>query len=570
MSDLDAASLRPNLRPVVLAVAANLLLGGALLGWPYLRGGWRAEASMAAYARFAACLFEGEVAERPGLVLPRGERARFATLMLGSEASWPDRCRVPLRAVVQDEARFLFPSVKGAENEVRARVRQLDRELAQLDRARAAGLVPERPLELLGRLQAALVEGARAAGLERDTRREAIVLRELPDLPTPSLVPLQVGVGGRWQVGLDEGIFRATALDDRRMGHVEVQGGRVAPMLARRPRIAGVMFGGRASPWLVWSMPDAQCRDGACAQRATGLAALVEDRQRLRPWAWLAAHPVGDAEDALLLEDDAVWVAALVDAEHLAARRFPMPSRPEGAGEPPLVRPELDRTFATGPVERAHWLSGDPPSLVFLGPEGAARLSMADGASVLRLASPGGTVRIASCGEGESAWIVLGSERGARVRRADGAGAGALGLRARPPDRGALRALCTEDGWLEVWARQDGALVRARCGTEACSAPEVVVSRGVDRFDVVRFRGASWAAHTAGNEASVRWTRAGEAPHSSLPAPCWTPVQGLCGEPRVVTDGHRVAIATRQAGDMRVIVSDDGVMWRGLDGLEQP
>ncbi len=568
-NDIEEVSLRPNVRPILVAVVANVVLAGALLGWPYLRGGWRAEASMAAFARFGACLFEADVASTPGLGLPLGERSRYATLALRGQASWPGRCRDALRSVVEDEARFLFPSVKAAENDVRDRVRRLDRELARVERERATGVVAERPLELLTQLQAALAEQARAAGLTFDPTRAAIRLGDAVDLPAPSIIPLQIASGGAWSIGLDGEAFVATATDYRRVGHVRVAAGRIEQRAAQRPRLASGSFGGREPPWVAWITAPDECREDRCAHRATGLAALTRDRQRLRPSAWLAAHPVGEGAAGVLLASDSVWIAAVGEPEQVALRRFARPA-PSVEEEPALLRPELERAVTTGAVAQVQWLPGEPPALAWHGPDGAGvATGRAEDAPIeprLR-----GTVRIASCGTAQHGWVALGSERGTRLQAVGGAGAHALPLRVSPPDRGTLRLVCDGDQ-VEVWARQDGGLVRARCTVDACAPPEAVVARGVDRYDVVRFDGASWVAHAAGSEGAVRLTalRAGEAPATVTPAACWTPTSGLCGEPRLAADARRMVLVARQGADLRVLETADGVVWRGLVGLEQP
>jgi hypothetical protein len=113
--------------------------------------------------------------------------------------------------------------------------------------------------------------------------------------------------------------------------------------------------------------------------------------------------------------------------------------------------------------------------------------------------------------------------------------------------------------------------VRTRCTLEACSEPEPVVARGVERFDVLRFRDAMWVAHAAGSEAPVWLTRLGGGETTTVaPAACWSPARGLCGEPRLVADDARMLLVARQGADLRVIETADGTTWRGLAGLEQP
>src|SRR4029079_11840898 len=94
MQDLggDAERMRPNARPLLITIGVNALLAMALLGVPFLRGRARSEESRAHFAAFAACLFDGRAHAGGGLGLPRGERARFATMGLEGPDNWPERC----------------------------------------------------------------------------------------------------------------------------------------------------------------------------------------------------------------------------------------------------------------------------------------------------------------------------------------------------------------------------------------------------------------------------------------------------------------------------------------------
>ena len=71
----------------------------------------------------------------------------------------------------------------------------------------------------------------------------------------------------------------------------------------------------------------------------------------------------------------------------------------------------------------------------------------------------------------------------------------------------------------------------------------------------------------------VRLTRheEGSEVEMSLPSPCWNdPQDGLCGEPRLASDGEGLVLVTRQEEDLRVLRSPDGRSWAALRGLEQP
>lgn len=561
----DTAPLRPNLRPLLYAVVANLVFGGALLGWPYLRGRDRAEEAAPAFARFAACLFDGEVAERPGITLPRGERARFATLVVRGDADWPARCRDELARVSPEPAIFLFPGVKSAEERVRAEVARLDRELAAIDREDPR--VPAAPLDTLARLQGALSEHIRAAGVEVVATREAIVLGEGDDLPAPSIVPTQMGAD-RWWIALEGRALLVQSVDAASIGRVRVEDGRIDTRRARRPRLVSGMVGADP-PWVIWSTPEGQCDDDAegCAQRAMGVAALLEDRQRLAPSAWLHAHPAGDPADAVHVEGGAMFVAAL-GGEGLALRRFALP---EPAADASQRGADLERAIE---VEDAtvRWIAGDPPVLAWAG-EGGGTLAAREDAEVAALETPGGRATLTAAGRAEDGWVVVAGERELRVRRAAGGPSHAVALGPRPPGRGAVRVVCgAGEGCAaaHVLVLRDRALSRATCDESGCAEPERV-AEGVGLFDAAAFGEAVLVAWSSGAGLPVRLTRLdASGAHTSIPAACWDTEDGLCGEPRLAADAERAVLVTRRGADLRVLESEDGRRFRALRGLSQP
>lgn len=562
----ELGRFRPNLRPVVLALVANLIFGGGLIGWPYLRGQERAERSAQAFARFSACLLDGEVAPRAGLVLPRGERARFATLAL-TDPAWPGRCRPALAAIAHEPVIMLFPEVKGAEQEVAAGVASLDRALASYERE--SGRVSEAPLRAFVRLQALLAGHVRAASADVDPMRDAITLGEREDLPTPSIVPIRVGEGA-FEIALEDGALLATAMDARVIGHVRVDAeGGVEPRTARRRSLVSAILGGREPPWVVMTTPASQCGEEGgeegCAQRATGLVALSADGQRLSARAWLRGHPAASPRDAVHVGAAGAFIAALGADSGVVVRRFALP--PTGEGEPVELSPALELEVAPS-VERVRFLDGDPPALAWASSERAGVVRVREGASSVAVDSPGGRVALTSCGDAEDGWIGLFSERGARLARADGSDRRSLALALVPPEPSALRLVCG-DGALDALVLTEGALRTVACDARGCSAPRELATH-VERFDAVRLRGALLVAwSTLGGP--VRVARVEEGPlEPIIPAACWAPSSGLCGAPTLAADDERAVLVTRQDGDLRVIASEDGRSWRALRGLEQP
>ncbi len=562
--DLEAARFRPNLRPILLALVVNLAFGGVFLGWPYVRGRQRTEESARAFAPFAACLFDTGLAEQPGITLPRGERARFATLVVRGEDGWPERCRDELARIAPEASPFLFPSVKTTEARVRQEVGRLDAALARMGRGSTRGVVPEAPLLALAQLQAALADQIRTVGVGVDPARDAIVLEGERDLPTPSIIPTQVAAD-RWELALDGRALIATSTDDRRVGHTRVVDGRVDTRLARRPRLAS-LIDAREPPWIAWSTPQAQCEDG-CAQRATGLARFVEDRQRLAPIAWLRAHPAGEPSSAVHVVGDRAWVAAITETG-IALRRFAIPS--EETDEP--VTAELDRALEVGEVETVRWIDGDPPVLAWAGADAAGTLAASEGAEPIALERPRGRAYLASAGKGDAGWIVIATERGVRARRAAGGEPLTVPITPRPPARGAVHALCSGAcDALEVLVLRDRALSLVTCTAEACGEP-IRLDERVATYDAVSSAGRLVVATSSGVASAVRVTRVDTdgSRATSIPGACWEPEQGLGGEPRLAADAERVVVVTRHGPDLRVLESPDAEHWRALTGLEQP
>lgn len=576
IEELETGRMRPNVRPWLIAAALNVTFAAVLIGIPYSRGPERAEGVLPRFVAFAACLYDAEPVGSPGLGLPRGERARYASLVVRADPSWPARCRPGLRAIPAEESTFLFPGVKGAEAQLREAVAQLDRELEALATRRAAGedRVSDRPMRAMSLVRASLAELGVASGVSAlSARRDAVTLPG-GDLAAPSILPIRIATGGPFAIALRDGALLATAMDRRSVAHARVASGGIDMRITRRPRLVAAMLGAREPPWLVWSTRD--CDEvGECARRATGLAALLEDRQLLEPMSWLAAHPVGAPEDAIHVEDRTAWVVATTAEGGAEVRRFTVPApevRALGAARTaPQLPAEARWPLAEGPA-RVAWVPGAPPRVV-AAREGAADVRrLEEDAPEVTIEAPRGLLRIATCGDAEAGWIAIGSERGVMVSRA-GSPSVAAELAVRPPERERLRVVCVGDA-AHVLAVSDGALHRVICsGSEppGCGEAEEIVD-DVAGFDAVAFGDTTLIAWTDDAEAgAVRVTRIeGETVTTSVPSPCWTdPQDGLCGAPRLATDGAHVMLVVRQESDLRALVSEDGQRWSALEGLEQ-
>lgn len=573
-ADLDGPPLRPSVRPWLIAGAVNVAVGAVLLGVPYFRGPSRAAEVPARWAAFAACFYQAEALQPPGLGLPAGARGRYATLVLTGPPDWPARCRAPLAAIPADESMFLFPNVKNAEARVRAAVELLDGQLAALAERRASPdrRVPDRPARAVEQLRGALAELGLASGVAAlGASRDAIALPDAPSLPVASIVPLRVSEGRAWTVAVERGAVLASTLDARAVVGVRVSSDGVEQRVTRRPGLVGALLGAGPTPWAVFSTPASGCAEDRCVHRTSGLAALLEDRQTLEPMAWLPAHPLGAPGRSVHVEGRVAHVLAPHGDAGARVLRFALPEPTVRALGEARDAPHLDAE-AEWPLDAAEasalvWIAGAPLRLAHAREGAAGVVALAPGEAEVRFAPPPGRLpQIAACG----GWIAMASDQAASVRALDGAFEHRLALRVRPPVPERLRVVCEGDA-IEVWTLDERALSRARCMPEGCGAPARVAA-GVAAFDVVAHAGAIVLAETdATDEGAVRVTSwAGGAERTFVASPCWSdPPDGLCGEPRLATDGRTLALVTRQGEDLRVVTSEDGLTFTHLVGLAQ-
>ena len=575
-ADLDEAGLRLNLRPWAVGLAVNLLVGATLLGYPYFRGTQRAEAVPPRFAAFAGCFYQADPVDRPGLGLPPGERARYASLVLGDDPDWPERCIEPLRAVSPEESLFLFPNVKNAEAQVRAAVELMADELEELAERRSRGdrRVPDRPMRAMSTLRGALAELGVSSGVSAlSADRDAVVIEPGADddLAIASIVPLHVSVGGPWSIAMEDGALLAGVMDSRAVAWVRVGDGGVEQRATRRPSLVSGMLGARATPWLLWTTSSTTCEESeeGCVNRATGLAAFLEDRQTLEPMMWLGAHPLGAPERSAHVGDGVVHILALDDAG-ARVMRFSIPE-PEVRAlgeeiEVPQITAEGQWSITPGEGASFLWIEGEPLRLLFASEAGGGLLPIVEEATITPLeVPPGHDPQVAACGP----WRAIATDRGARVHR-DGGVAHATDAAIVPPEPRRL-ALSCRAGRASLWTLDERTLTRHVCTAAGCGAAQVV-DDDVAAFDVATHGEATLLATTSDREEGlVRLIRYGaDGTESSVPAPCWTdPVDGLCGEPRLASDGEVLAIVTRQGENLRVVASRDGRTFGALAGLEQ-
>ncbi|HTU60977.1 MAG TPA: hypothetical protein VMF89_21135, partial [Polyangiales bacterium] len=304
-----ASAMRPQRRPLLIALALNLVMSIALLGVPYVRGRILARETRGHYVAFVQCMIGGEPAANPGLSLPRGEREHYAAKVLFANADWPMACRPALQRLRPPDATFLWPSLKSAGIDLRAAIDLVDKELVTLAkrRAEATGRVPQKPLDALRRLQAASVLFARAGGAKDDIDNDSVVLSDkVTGLAAPARLPLMIGETHGLLGWSDSGVLELLTFDSHSLAYLRVDGGKVDRQRVRRNSfLRGVARAG-STAYLAWAMPEAKCneREDHCALRPTGLARYDKGGSELEEPTWkLPGHPAERLDRALSISE---------------------------------------------------------------------------------------------------------------------------------------------------------------------------------------------------------------------------------------------------------------------------
>lgn len=597
-----AQAFRPNARPLLITLFANIAVAGLCLGIPYARGHARAEDALHAFARFAGCLLGGEPQDNFGLALPPGERARFAAQVMRAAPDWPARCREPLHAIAPDEAVFLWPSIKQTGADVRAVVALLDQELLALARARETGnpgRVPTRPLLALEKLRGALALLARAGNVDAALYENAVIFAADADATEPSRLPLVAGAGAALEVwpGLDG--LHALALDRSGVSWLRLEGGKVERLRVRRTSLVRGALRDGDRPLLVWAMPEDRCTDqeNHCVHRATGLAYLEGDAVALPEPAWVAGHPAGPPERSLRvsLGTRIDLLARASAAGALEVRRFELGASTGERGEyadqgpaPPLSPLHVFALPAKTPPIDGVLLPGQPPAVAYAETSGDGVQALlwryeADhhGAPLALGAARGDGGFVEACEAQATRWIAFGTEDELVLTRVAPEGtfsvplpAAQLALSTPSPDAGTwserIRIECSAQRAILLALETDGALSLFRCDAGACTRTRV--ARGVAAFDAALSGETAVVAYARDGQPQIAIARVDA--HGALlgeartPAPCWDPQGGMCGQPTLVAAPDRLLLCARDGSDLIALESSDaGRHWTPLRGL---
>jgi hypothetical protein len=596
-----ASAFRPNRKPLLITVLANLSMGLFVLGVPYWRGHSLAAAERRDFADFARCLIGGEIAASPGLSLPRGEREHFAAKVMFAKPEWPLACRASLRKLAPPAATFLWLSVKVAGADLRAAVTLVERELTALDARRklGPGRIPERPLEAIKRLQAATVLYARAAGVDSDIDNDAIRFnRAATGLATPARLPLMAGQSSTLQVWSSELALEALAVDGRGLSYLRVADGKVDRERVRRTSfLRGVLRAG-ATPYVVWAMPDARCkeREDRCAGRPTGLAPYDRGGNKLTEPVWkLGGHPAGRLDRVMQLSElgRVDLIARAAPEGKLELLRFRLPAAAADSSHPQalLLDPSERWPVRTdaGPSS-VTLLPGEPSAVLYAvdTPEGVSA-SLTWGAEhnePLQLPAASGTGAWAlGCTLGETQYLAYGSSNQLRIWRADAVrGNQELAvhdvallapLHDDNPALDHVRMLCDAGHAHLLFTTEHQELELISCDAQSCTAArsvakEVAGYSAVTDGDavVVAFAGMLQAAVVRVLRLERADREATDPARPIAPAACWEPLGGMCGTPTLVRDAQRLVLTAHDGTDLLALESTDhGRTFSTLSGL---
>lgn len=594
VSELEAArvasSFRPNRKPLIVTIVANAVLALTLLGIPYLRGRSQAFAARRQFADVSRCLMGGDIAPQAGLSLPKGDREHYAAKVMLAGPEWPLSCEPYLKRLAPEEAVFLWPSVKLAGQDLRAAVEMSQRELHELDRRRKAGLrrVPERLLQALRRVQAAVVLLARAGGADADVDNDAITWKGPPRLAAPARLPLMASDEATLDLYSTGTALEALALDGRGVSYLRVADGKVDRERVKRTSfVRGALRSGEYA-FLVWAMPDSRCaeREDNCAGRPTGLAPYDKGAAALRDPLWkLSGHPAGRIDRVISWGPSAALLIARAKSDGGAALlRYDVPNKPILASEgvasslDPAERFELSAAATALDVMLVP--GATPAAALALRTDASdatqlsASLVWAD-ASKLPVALPGPVPGehpwTLGCASARGSMLAYGSERQLRVvwmppapdavREITTQTVALPGaLHGENPALDRVRMSCRDGEAQLFWVSATLVLWTSHCTTESCSEPSTLAT-GVSSFAANRTEtGMVVALGNPADEVRVLRLDASGKPLAApvSPAACFEPSSGMCGTPALVVDAHRIILTARDRSDLLALESTDG------------
>jgi hypothetical protein len=598
------------------AIMGNLLLLGGLVGVPFARGIWRAEAVWQSYAQAAACLLGGEPTDPPGLRKLEFVDAHFGQTVLAARArgeteKWVRRCDALIAEVAPDQAIFVWPFAKEGELRVREAAEVLRKELAKVKTPERGGeRVPHDPVRALVQLRDIVEEHALSAGII-DLPVQSAVRYDSPrdELRRPTRVPIYAGANAVLTLWGDDRALEVVAVDRTGVSYLKASDGEYRSLRHVRPKLLEAFVRAENGFFLAYALPREKCRTrtGGCEGKAMGLARARVPLTELPEPRWLSAHPIDRLDRSLLAPDSASapwWLAAETansgttlrgfwltpetggkrdsdlppvrwslsahdepGAQHLGFARSPTGTWALSASvrenSSALHATELDRDASAMVDPGRAAIKREPTQLVELPGKGAPWLASCLGSQGLGIAY-GNAERLILGSLGVNAshwWSPIQADLGEGVQHPLDAS----------EDR-VLRLCDTQDAMaLVLDAKGKLSLLRCVIGESACERRELV--RDVQSFAALD-TGKSILVASAGaaEEAQIRvqrFDRVGK-PLGTIqtPSPCWSPKGGLCDQPYLRKLGSRILLAGRDQTDLLVMESsDDGLSWRTLGGF---
>jgi hypothetical protein len=591
MGDPDVtsgAALHAGKRRWLFIVGGNALLFIVMLGLPYARGYLRTRALWRAFASYGACLYGGTPAADPGLGMPRGHEAHFATRAL-REPGFAAACAAQLDALAPDEAIFLMPGVKVAERDLRAAAALVRDELAPLAARTPGSRLSVRPLRAIERLRAGLANHALAAGAAEVPYEEAFRLSLRKVLPSPTRVPFAAGPDAQVAVWGSDSDLHGLAIDRGGISSVHLRAGKLAQTRIARPSLLEAAVPTGAPALYVWAMGRARCaeREDGCANKTLGVAPLVLPADDVPAPRWLGAHPSGRVDRSVVRSDDGVTVAALRPDKQTEVRQFRLPL--DDAGRPDMPPLGAYRTYpGSAPGEPLVLASEAGPRVLTIAREGSKivlRELSADGPETLAELTGKGPGWLVGCSERDRLGLVLGDDSGLTV--ADLTGATLTrhlpvpivltdAVDARDARRDRVVRLCGYDDRAVVVAHdRRGQLWVVQCQVGEASCRHDVLARAVRNFAVLAAGEQLIVAYAGEGESiqvrvrSVALDAIGEG-DEQVPAVCWSDDRGLCGAPMLARLGQRILLGAREGADLMLLESDVlGTRWSALEGLSR-
>ncbi len=579
---IDASALHGNKKRWLTIVAGNVALLLVMVGLPWFRGYLRSRELWRAYAAYGACLFGGKESAEPGLGLPAGHEAYFATRAV-REPGWAQKCDGKLSAMSLPDATFVLPSVKVAESDLRGAVKLLRSELLPLS-ARAPGTrLSVRPLRAFERLRAGLANHTRASGVVEVPEGAAFSMpSSTPVLPTPARFPLYAGAHALLSLwGSDAELF-ALATDHTGISYVHAVGGQLTQHRVSRPKLLEAALPRAQPASFVWAMSRARCkeREHGCSEKALGIAPVSLPVEAIPTPRWLGAHPSGRIDRSLWRDAERVLVAAATPQGTTELREFALDREGEASAQadtPPLAPSKTWATRAAGdplllPGPRV-WMAARTDTemtLSTLTPEGLTPVAALPGA---------GAPWVVACQDGESLQTVFGHEHALVVRSNDAQFqplpfelVDVVDATDAAYDR--VRPLCGAGSTLRTMVHDKaGRLSVVSCKPAEAKCTSEVVAADVYGFAALVHNERLIVAYAGAGESSqvrVRSLALGttDAAEEQVPAVCWSDSRGLCSVPTLALVGERVLLGAREGTDLRVLESGDaGLTWIPLKGL---